>query len=213
MFQTALYYLLAFFIFIASLAGLQKWYKLPQPKKDKIGLEVLSIFFIAIVAFIALIVTNSSFLQNQDVVFIAMVFFFLFIVFLVIFLTWYNQKFRKKLNIGSIIIVFCLTCFAIVFVTLKYYGNNEKQQLINNIVLKTTVVDIVFDPHKPYFKDMILNDKQHLPMPESMNATVQIGDSIFKNQNEDFYTVVNKISKTRTIYKVQIHERVLGQPQ
>jgi hypothetical protein len=91
--------------------------------------------------------------------------------------------------------------------------NNEKDNIIKNVALSTTIKNITFDTHKPYFKDMHLADGKHLPMPEAMNNTLQIGDSIYKNKNEKFYTVVNASTKKRTVYEVKTHERILGNAQ
>ena len=60
---------------------------------------------------------------------------------------------------------------------------------------------------------MILADGQHLPMPETMNSTLQIGDSIYKTKGEKFYTVINFKTKLKTQYAVATHVRVLGKPQ
>ncbi len=213
MFLTSVYYFLAFLVFVSMMAGLQKWSKLTQSKKDKIGLEVLSLFLISLFAFIFLVATKSSFISSDQTVFGGMLFFFLSILFLVLIINWYNEKYHKKINIARVVVLICLTAFGIIFVILKSFGSDEKQKLIQDISLKTVVTKITFDTHKPYFKDMQLADGQNLPMPETMNGVLQIGDSIYKIKGENFYTVFNPITKMRRKFEVKIHERVLGKAQ
>jgi hypothetical protein len=210
---TTLYYLLGFVLFLACVAGIQKWGKLPQLQKDKVGLIVLSIFLAALASFIAIIIFKPTYFSVDTAIPLAMFFVFLFIVFTAFFLQWYNDKYNKKVNIGGITIAICLTVFGVVFLYLKYGMTGEKENIIQNVALRTIVTNITFDTHKPYFKDMSLADGQHLPMPENMNSTLQIGDSIYKNKKENFYTVVNAITNQKTAYEVKIHERVFGKPQ
>lgn len=213
MLTTTLYYLLAFVFFLTCIAGIQKWAKLPQLQKDKAGLIVLSIFLLSFVWFILIIVFEPTYFRVDTAIPIAMLFFFLSIVFIAFFLQWYNDKYHKKVNIGGVIIAICLTLFGIVFLYLKYGMTGEKENIIQNVALNTTVTNITFDTHKPYFKDMTLADGQNLPMPEGMNKTLQIGDSIYKKKKEKFYTVVNAVTKKSEVYEVKIHERVLGKAQ
>ena len=125
----------------------------------------------------------------------------------------YNDKYNKKVNIASVIIVISLIIFASTYLVLKSQGNDEKEKLVNNLALKTVVTNITFDPHKPYFKDMTLADGQYLPMPETMNSKLQIGDSIYKNKGDEFYIIINFKTKLKTQYLVATHMRVLGKPQ
>jgi hypothetical protein len=210
---TALYYFLGFVILIACIGGLQKWFVLPQQKKDKIGLIVVSIFVSSLLVFILLITINPAYLKSENVAFIGMVFIFFLIAFTAFFIKWYNDKYNKKMNIGSIVLVLCLLIFGTVYIVLKQQGAGEKATLIKNIQLKTVVTNITFDTHKPYFKDMTLADGQYLPMPEAMNETLKVGDSIYKNRGEAFYTIVSTASKVATKIAVKVHERVLGKAQ
>lgn len=106
-----------------------------------------------------------------------------------------------------------LTIFIAAYLVLKSQGNDEKEQLIKDIVLKTVVTNITFDSHKPYFKDMTLADGQSIPMPETMNKTLQIGDSIYKTKGGNFYTVINLKTKIVSNYEVKVHQRVLSKAQ
>ena len=62
-------------------------------------------------------------------------FVFLLIVFTAFFLKWYNDKYHKKVNIGSVIIVLSLTIFGIAYLVLKAQGNDEKDNLVKTIQL------------------------------------------------------------------------------
>lgn len=210
---TILYYFLGFIFFICCLGGIQKWFKLPQQKKDKVGLIVVSIFLVALFGFIITIVFKPKYFRADTTISGMIFFIFLFIVFTAFFIFWYNVKYNKKINIATIIIILCLSIFAFIFLIIKNIGSNEKEILIQNIALKTIVTNINFDPHKPYFKDMTLADGQYLPMPEAMNKILQIGDSIYKNKGETFYTIVSATTKTITKVQVKIHERILGKAQ
>jgi hypothetical protein len=210
---TTLYYFLAFIIFIASFIGIQKWFELPQPKKDKVGLIVLSIFLSSLLMFILLATFRPTYLQSEHLIFIGMFFIFLLIVFTAFFVKWYNDKYNKKLNIGRIVIILCLTIFTGIYFVIRQQGTDEKATIIKNIELKTVVANITFDSHKPYFKDMTLADGQFLPMPEAMNNVLQVGDSIYKIKGGAFYTIVSAASKTTTKIEVKVHERVLGKAQ
>ncbi len=138
---------------------------------------------------------------------------FIFICASAIIVEKYHRAGKTKLNGGQVILMLCLLFFAAAYFFIKSIGSDERQQIINNVTLKTTVTNITFDTHKPYFKDMTLDDGQTLPMPETMNNTLQIGDSIYKNKGEDFYTVVNAKIKSSIKYEVKIHLRELSKPQ
>ncbi len=210
---TTLYYFLGFIVFIICLAAVQHWVKLPQPKKDKVALITLSIFLLSLISFVALVLFKLVYFEGSYFVSLSMLFFFLSIMFTAFFIMWYNDKYNKKINVGSVVIVLCLGAFAIIYFYLKNSGDRDKEKLVQNVELKTVVTNITFDTHKPYFKDMTLADGQYLPMPEKMNTTLQIGDSIYKNKGESIYTVINNTTKLKTYYLVAIHERVLGKPQ
>ncbi len=183
---TTLYYFIAFILFIASMIGLKKWFIMPQQKKDKVGLFVLSIFLSGLIAFVCVVIFKPNYLSTETVMSAGILFVFLLIVFTVFFIKWYNDRYRKKINIGTVIIAMSLTIFAGAYLVLKSQGNDEKEKLVKNMQLKTVVTNITFDSHKPYFKDMTLADGQYLPMPETMNTTLQMGDSIYKNAGEIF---------------------------
>ena len=100
-------------------------------------------------------------------------FLFLIIVFTALFIKWYNNKYCKTVDIGSVVIVFCLSLFSIAFLFLWFGSSKEKNNIEQNVALKTLVTNITFDTHKPYFKDMTLAEGQFLPMPEAMNNEVQ----------------------------------------
>jgi hypothetical protein len=209
---TILYYFLAFIIFLVCLSGVQKWFRLPQQKKDNIGLVVISLFLLSLLSFTLIIIFKPNFVSTESTA-MAMIFFIFFIVVFIAFsIKWYNQKYKKNNNASLVILIPMLSIFGIVFLILKFGNDQEKDKIIQNIALKTTITDITFYRHKPYYKDMMLSDGKYLPMPESMNYKVQIGDSIYKIKGEKFYTIVNHLSKTRTIFEVKTHKRVLGKP-
>ena len=210
---TILYYFLGFIFFIGCLGGIQMWVKMPQQKKDKVGIIVLSIFLVSMLTFVYVIFFKPTFFNAETTMSGIIVFVFLLIVFTAFFIFWYNAKYNKKVNAASIIIVMSLSIFGFAYFILKNMGSNEKEKLVKNISLKTVVTNITFDTHKPYFKDMTLADGQFLSMPETMNNTLQIGDSIYKIKRETFYTVVNFKTKLKTQYAVATHVRVLGKPQ
>ena len=60
---------------------------------------------------------------------------------------------------------------------------------------------------------MTFADGQFLLMPEAMNNSLQIGDSIHKIKEELFDTVINLNTKISTRYLVATHKRILGKPQ
>ena len=213
MLSTTLYFLLAFVLFIACIAGIQKWVKLPQQKKDSVGLIILTVFLISLSLFILMVIFIPTYFSADSTILASILFFFLFILFTVFFIKWYNDKYNKKINIGTVIIAFSLTFFGAVFLVLKFGMNTEKENIIKNVALSTTVKNITFDTHKPYFKDMTLADGQYLPMPEAMNNEVQIGDSIYKIKGDNFYSVVSFKAKIKKQYFVATHLRVLSKPK
>ena len=213
MLSTTLYYFLGFVLLIACIGGIQKWDLLPQLKKDKVGLIVLSIFLFAFLSFISIIIFKPTYFSSDTSIPIGMLFVFLLIIFTVFFIKWFNDKYNKKINIGNVIIALSLTFFGAVFLVLKFGMNTEKENIIKNVALSTTVKNITFDIHKPYFKDMTLADGQYLPMPEAMNNEVQIGDSIYKIKGDSFYSVLNFKTKIKKQYFVATHLRVLSKPK
>ena len=138
---------------------------------------------------------------------------FIFMVGIMFWTNWYTKKHKTKINAGQIVIAVFTVIFISLYFIFKNMGTSERDKIVKNISLKTTVEKITFDPHKPYFKDMSLADGQFLPMPEAMNNSLQVGDSIYKTKGENFYTVINFKTKTSTTYEVKIHERVLGKAQ
>ena len=165
MLVTTLYYFLVFIIFLISLIGVQKWFKLPQQKKDKVGLIVLVTFLNLLIVFILICALQPNLLSADTTASLIILFLFLIIVFIALFIKWYNNKYHKTVDIGSVLIVFCLSLFSIAFIFLWFAGSKEKNNLKKNVVLKTLVTNITFDTHKPYFKDMTLAEGQFLPMP------------------------------------------------
>jgi len=144
---------------------------------------------------------------------ILMVLVFILIISIAVALIWYNKKYNKKISVGTVLIVLFLLIGGTFFALIKNMSAQEKGGIVKNVALKNIVVEIITDTHKQYFKDMRLDDGQILPMPESMNVVLQPGDSIYKNKGENFYTVVNSISKARKNFEVKVHERVLSKPQ
>ena len=213
MLSTTLYYFLGFIFFIAAIGGIQKWAKLPQIKKDKVGLIVLSIFLITFLSFISIIIFKPYYFSIDTSIPISMLFVFLLIVFTAFFIKWYNDKYKKTVNIGTVVIFLCISLFSMAFIFLWFGGSKEKNNIEQNVALKTLVINITFDTHKPYFKNMTLADGQYLPMPEAMNNELQIGDSIYKIKGDNFYSVVNFKTKIKMQYFVATHLRVLGKPK
>jgi hypothetical protein len=115
MFATTLYYLLVFVLFIACIGGIQKWAKLPQLKKDKVGLIVISIFFIAFLSFISIIIFKPTYFSVDAANAIGMLFVFLLIVFAAFFIKWYNDKYNKRVNIGYCISANFFWCSFFIF--------------------------------------------------------------------------------------------------
>ena len=138
---------------------------------------------------------------------------FLFLAITMITVTWYNKKHQSKVDPVRILLILFAIIVAGFWFLIKKLNTSEKGNIIQNMSLRNTVVDITFEKRKPYFKDMKLDDGRWLPMPEEMNPILQIGDSIYKNKDEDFYTIVNAKTKKRTNFEVKTHLRVLGKPQ
>ena len=210
---TTLYYFLGFMVFIVCRGGLQKWVKLPLQKKYRVGIITLCLFLFSLIGFVFLVLFEFLQFNGAYVISLGMLFFFLFFLFTAFFMMWYNDKYDKQINTGTALVVLCLAAFGIIFLFLKDFNTSEKEELVKNIMLKTVVINITFDQHKPYSKDMILADGQYLPMPETMNNTLQIGDSIFKEIGESIFTVVNSKTKIKNYYRAAIHTRVFGKPQ
>ena len=133
MLLTTLYFLLAFVLFITCIAGIQKWVKLPQQKKDRVGLIVLTIFLISLLLFILMVIFIPTYFSADSTILASILFFFLFILFTVFFIKWYNDKHNKKINIGTVIIALSLTFFGAVFLVLKFGMNTEKENIIKNV--------------------------------------------------------------------------------
>ncbi len=125
---------------------------------------------------------------------------------------WYTKKYNPKISFTQIMLIVFGLVVGGFYLLIKSLGSDEKENIVQQINVKSTVADITFDPHKPYFKYMTLGDGQYLPMPEAMNATLQVGDSLYKNKGENFYTVVNRTTKIKTKYSVAVHERVMSKP-
>ncbi len=132
------------------------------------------------------------------------------LVFIVILANWYTKKHKSKLDPGQIIIAVFALLMVAAFIFIKNLSKTETRKIVDNVELQTIVSQITFDPHKPYFKKMILADGQYLPMPEEMNGRLQVGDSIYKKKKEVTYTVVSHLTKTISIYKVKANTRTLG---
>ncbi len=135
---------------------------------------------------------------------------FIFMAVVMLWANWYTKKHKTKLDAGQIIIAVFAVIMAALFFTIKNMGKREKALMIKDVALRSVVKAITGDAHKPYFKDMHLADGRYLPMPEAMNESLQIGDSIYKNAGDNFYTVINSKTKAATKYPVKIHERVWG---
>ncbi len=213
MLPETIYYFLAFIFAIVCLGFIQKWSKLPNQKRNKVGLIVLIPFLISMVVFILIVFFKPNYFSTTTTVGVCILYFFLIIVFTAFFILCYNDTYNKKVNGASTILTICLMFFGVLYLVLKFGFAEEKENIINNIVLQTTVTNISWDTHKPYFKDMSLADGQYLPMPEAMNSILQVGDSIYKKKKEKFYTVVNAKTKQKSTYEVKVHNRERSEPQ
>ena len=142
-----------------------------------------------------------------------MVLIFVFIVTVALGFTWYNKKYGRKINVGTVIILVFASVATVFFFAIRKMSSTEKENIIKNISAKTTVVKILTDSHKPYFKDMQLQDGQILPILEIMNAELQVGDSVYKTKGENFYSIVNAKTKSRKNVEVQVHHREMSKPQ
>ncbi len=126
---------------------------------------------------------------------------------------WYTKKYKSKIGFTQIMLFVFALFIAGAYFFIKNLGNNEREKIVKNIMIKSVVTRISFDTHKPYFKNMTLADGQYLPMPENMNNVVLVGDSIYKNAGENYYTIVSSTNKTTTIFKVKTPTRILGKQQ
>lgn len=138
---------------------------------------------------------------------------FIFLAATMITITWYNKKHQFKINPVRVLLILFALIIGGFWLFMSKMSTSEKSNIIQTVSLKNKVVDISFEKRKPYFKDMKFDDGRWLPMPEEMNGILQIGDSIYKNKDEDFYTVVNATTKKKINFKVKTHERILGKPQ
>ena len=117
-------------LFIACIFGIQKWYLLPQIKKDKVTIIVISTFITVLLSFILIIIINASYFNADIFITTSIAFVFFVKVYRVFFIKWYNDKHKKIINIGRIIIALSLTLFGKVFLVLKF-GGNKKNYLTN----------------------------------------------------------------------------------
>lgn len=93
---TTLYYFLAFIIFIACLIGIQKWFALPQQKRDNVGVIVLSIFLICLFTFIGILFLKPNYLSIDTTMSTGIGLVFLLIVFTAFYLKWFNKISQKS---------------------------------------------------------------------------------------------------------------------
>ena len=121
-------------------------------------------FLNLLIVFILICALKPNLLSADTTVSLMILFVFLIIVFTTFFIKWYNDKYNKTVDIGSVVIVFCLSLFSIAFLFLWFGSSKEKNNIEQNVALKTLVTNITFDTHKPYFKDMTLAEGQFLPM-------------------------------------------------
>ena len=152
-------------------------------------------------------------MSGDTMMFLIMIGLFLLIAGTMLAANWYTNKYPNKITFYQIVFTVVLLVFGGFFLFIKSLGSSEKNNIIRSVSLQNTVVEIYNQTRKPYFKEMKFDDGKTLPMPEEMNGILQIGDSIYKNKDEDFYTIVNPTTKTRTKFAVKIHERILGKPQ
>ena len=86
MLVTTLYYFLAFIIFLILLIGVQKWFKLPQQKKDKVGLKVLVTFLNLLIVFILICALQPNLLSADTTASLMILFLFFSLLCLLHFL-------------------------------------------------------------------------------------------------------------------------------
>lgn len=114
---------------------LYRWYSkivfAATDKKDNVAIIVISTFLIVLLSFILIIIINPSYLNVDITITTSVAFVFLLIVFRVFFVKWYNDKHKKIINIGRVIIALSLTLFGAVFLVLKFGGNKEKKYYTN----------------------------------------------------------------------------------
>jgi len=144
---------------------------------------------------------------------VLMVLIFVLIVSGAFFVIWYNKKYNKKIDVGTVIIVLFISIGVVFYLLIKNMATGEKESIIDNVSLNNTVVEIFTNSHSQYFKDMKLDDGQILPMNEVMNGVLQVGDSIYKTKGEKFYTVVNSKIKSRIKFDVKVHIWESSKPQ
>ncbi|MEO5943892.1 MAG: hypothetical protein ABIP30_02730 [Ferruginibacter sp.] len=152
-------------------------------------------------------------MSGDKMMMLIMVGLFLLIVAIMITANWYTTKYKSTLNYFQIVFfAFILICGGF-WVFIHKMSSSEKNNITQTVYLKNKVVDIYNEKRKPYFKEMKFDDGRTLPMPEEMNNILQIGDSIYKNKGEGFYTIVNAVTNKRLNFDVKVHERVLSKPQ
>ena len=76
MLVTTLCYFLAFIFFLIALNGIQKWFKLPQQKKDKVGLIVLVTFLNLLIVFILICALQPNLLSANTTASLMILFLF-----------------------------------------------------------------------------------------------------------------------------------------
>ncbi|MEO7046989.1 MAG: hypothetical protein ABI091_16930 [Ferruginibacter sp.] len=152
-------------------------------------------------------------MSGDKMMMLIMVGLFLVIVAIMLLANWFTTKYKSTLNYFQIVFFsFVIICGGFWFFIHKM-SSSEKNNITQTVYLKNKVVDIYNEKRKPYFKEMKFDDGRTLPMPEEMNNILQIGDSIYKNKGEGFYTIVNAVTNKRSNFDVKVHERVLSKPQ
>jgi hypothetical protein len=101
----------------------------------------------------------------------------------------------QKILIGGFI--FIAIIFAIFILKLAYDG---KKDWVENTAIQSKIVDIYQgDKGKPNYQIMKLESNQSFAIPKNMLSKLQIGDSVFKNKKDDFYTF--KLLKNKELIK------------
>jgi hypothetical protein len=89
----------------------------------------------------------------------------------------------QKILIGGFVLMAIL--FTILILKLAFDG---KKDWVENTSIQSKVVDIYQgDKGKPNYQIMKLESQQSFAIPKIMLDKLQIGDSVFKNKNDDFY--------------------------
>jgi hypothetical protein len=79
-------------------------------------------------------------------------------------------------------------------------ANTDKEAFLPKEIKSTVILIRQGYKGKPNYKIMELQSGQSFTVPESMLYVLEIGDSVYKNKGEDFYTFIS--SKTKKIKKV-----------